>query len=287
VLHHVKSFEHEKLVIENAHFGRMMMIDGVVQLSAVDEFIYHEMMSHVPLLAHGRVERVLIVGGGDCGLAEEVLKHRSVRRVLQVESDPQLVRLARTYLGKVNESVFHDARFQLRIADGADFVTSTDERFDLVLVSSRALNGPMATEAFYRDARGCLRPGGLLLTRLDGPYVEPLRFSAAMKNLATLFPVASCYLVSVPSVLGGPVAVGWASSVLRPDALPVTELVRRYEAASIDMRYYTPELHQASFALPRFLEDAVDVATRGDQTPSSIRMNRMNERRSNQLAESL
>jgi hypothetical protein len=75
--------------------------------------------------------------------------------------------------------------------------------------------------------------------------------------------------------------------VLRPDALPVTELIRRYEAASIDMRYYTPELHQASFALPRFLEDAVDVATRGDQTPSSIRMNRMNERRSNQLAESL
>src|SRR5689334_15325158 len=79
LLHEIKSSQHQKLIIENPHFGRMMVVDGVVQLSSADEFIYHEMMSHVPVLGHGRAERVLIIGGGDCGLAEEILKHESVR----------------------------------------------------------------------------------------------------------------------------------------------------------------------------------------------------------------
>jgi len=278
-LHHVKSSWHEKLIIKNAHFGRMMMIDGMVRLSAADEFIYHEMMSRVPLLAHGRVERVLIVGGGDCGLAEEVLKQRSVRRLVQVESDPQWVRLSRTYSDGVNASVFRDRRFQLHLGEGADFVSSTDERFDLILVDSHALNLPLSTEAFYRNARGCLKPGGLLIVRLGAPFIEPLRFSTAMKHLATMFTVVSCYLVAVPSLIGGPVAIGWASNVLRSEAPPLDELIRRHDAARIETRYYTPELHKASFALPRYLKDVVDAATLGDHLPSSPKTTRMSCRK--------
>ncbi len=270
VLYQARSAAHEKLVFDNPQFGRMMLMDGVVQLSSADEFIYHEMMSHVPVLAHGAVERVLIVGGGDCGLAEEVLKHRSVRRVVQVEIDPQVVKLARTYFHDMSSAVFRDRRFQLRIADGAKFVAATSERFDLILIDSTDPGGeslPLFGEAFYRHARGCLRSGGLLIAQLGVPFLQPAHFAGAMRRLATLFPAVSCYLVPVPCVFGGPLAFGWASGALRPDSASLETLTERFAAAHIETRYYTPEVHRAAFALPRFMQDAVDGATRPEPLP--------------------
>jgi spermidine synthase len=105
----VKSAAHEKLVIDHDHFGRMMMVDGAVRWSTADAFVHHEMMSHVPLFAHGQVERVLIVGGGDFGIAAEVLEHPGVSRLVQVEGDPQLVKLAQAYFPQITGSVFGDA----------------------------------------------------------------------------------------------------------------------------------------------------------------------------------
>jgi spermidine synthase len=261
----VKSSAHEKVVIDNAHFGRMMMIDGVVQLSSADAFIYHEMMSHVPLLAHGHVERVLIIGGGDCGLAMEVLRHPGVRKVVQVEIDPQVVKLAQTYFADLNGPVFRDRRFRLHIRDGAEFVATTDERFDLILVDSTDPGGvslPLFTENFYRDARGCLRPGGLLIAQLGVPFLQAQAFQAAMTRLASVFPLVSCYLVPVPCIFGGPLAFGWASSTLSSDGPGVDVLAARYATSRIAARYYTPELHRASFALPRCIGDVVERATR-------------------------
>jgi len=267
VIDRVKSAAHETLVIDNARFGHMMMIDGAVRLSSADEFVIHEMMSHVPLLAHGHVERVLIVGGGDCGLAEEVLKHQDVRALVQVESDPLIVKLARAYFAGINTSVFSDSRFQLHIADGAEFVASTEERFDLILVD---LAEPGCTslsplsESFFRNARGCLRSGGLLITRLGVPFLEPLAFPAAMKRLSSVFAEVAPYLVPVPSIFGGPVAIGWASNVLRSDAPGPDVLAARFADAGIQTHYYTPEVHRSSFVLPRYIGEAVSAATRPD-----------------------
>jgi spermidine synthase len=267
VLHQVKSSAHEKLVMANAHFGRMMMIDGVVQLSAADEFIDREMMSHVPMLAHGAVERVLIVGGGDCGLAEEVLKHSGVRTLVQIEIDPQVVKLSQTYFSHINRPVFRDPRFVLRIGDGAEFVAATDERFDLILVDAADPEGgglPLFTEAFYRNARGCLAPGGVLIAKIGVPFLQPLHFVSCLTRLSRLFPHVAPYLVPVPHVFGGPVAFAWASSVSSPNGPGLQVLRERYEAAAIDTRYYTPEIHEAAFVLPRFIRTAVDRAIRPD-----------------------
>lgn len=272
LLYQVKSTAHEKRIIDNAHFGRMMMIDGAVQFSSADAFIYHEMMSHVALLAHGDVERVLIVGGGDGGLAAEVLKHQIVRRLVQVESDPQVVRLAGAYFAGMNASAFSDGRFHLHIGDGAGFVATTDERFDLILVASTGSSGvslPLFSEAFYRHARGCLKPGGLLIAHLGVPFLQALAFPAALKRLATVFPEVSCYLVPVPCLFGGPLAFGWASSALSADSAQLDVLIARYIAARLETRYYTPEVHRAAFALPRYLKDALLAATRPhEENPS-------------------
>jgi spermidine synthase len=261
----VKSSLHEKVVIDNAHFGRMMMIDGAVQLSSADAFVYHEMMSHVPLLAHGRAERVLIVGGGDCGLAAEVLRHRSVRKVVQIEIDPQVVKLARRYFADMNAAVFSDRRFRLTIGDGADFVARTDERFDLILVDSTDPGGvsmPLFTETFYRNARGCLKPGGLLIAQIGVPFLQAQAFQGALERLAAVFPLVSCYLVPVPCIFGGPLAFGWASSTVSWDGPGLDVLTARHAASRIATRYYTPEVHRASFALPGCVRDVVNAATR-------------------------
>jgi spermidine synthase len=268
LLYQVKSTAHEKLIIQNPQFGRMMMVDGVVQVSSADEFIYHEMLSHVPLLAHGRVERVLVLGGAGGGLAKEVLKHRNVRRVLQVESDPQLVRLANTYFGAPPAGASGDRRLQLRIEDAAKFVAATNERFDLILVDSRnprAGSLPLFSDSFFRNARGCLRPGGVLVAQIGVPFLEPVVFATIMRRSSRLFPVVACYLVPVPSVFGGPLALVWASSALGPDSVGLNELVSRFAAAKIETRYYTPEVHRAAFALPRYVQDAVDSVTRPER----------------------
>jgi len=271
VVDRASSGSHETLVIDNAYFGRMMMIDDAVALSSADEFIYHEMMSHVPLLAHGQVERVLIVGGRDCGLAEEVLKHHGVRTLVQVDADPSIVKLAQSYFAGINASVFQDERFQLRDVNGIEFVTSTDELFDLILVDLTEPGGTSPTpltEAFFRSVRGCLKSGGLVVARLAIPFLQPLAFSSAMSRLSAVFPVASAYLVPVPSVFGGPVAIGWASNVLEPGQPGPDVLAARFVSAGIETFYYTPEVHRASFALPRHIKHAVSAAAKYDQEDS-------------------
>lgn len=274
IVDRVRNGAGESLVIDNAHFGRLLMVDGALRSSSADEFIYHEMMSHLPLLAHGRAERVLIVGGADFGLAEEVLKHRGVRTLVQVEPDRLTSKLARAYLGGVNAPVFEDSRFELRAIEGAGFLATTDERFDVILVDMPEPGGMRVsglTREFFRHARGCLAPGGLLITRLGVPFLEPLAFSAAMRHQAAAFPVVSAYLVPMPSTFGGPVAMGWASNSLSPDAPVLEVLAARFADAYLGTHYYTPELHRASFALPQYLRNAISAATRPDEDEKVVK----------------
>src|SRR3546814_448182 len=124
--------EHQRLeLFENGSFGRVLTLDGVVQTTERDEFIYHEMLAHLPILAHGAAKKVLIIGGGDGGLLEEVLKHRSIEKVTQVEIDAGVVDFARQYLASICRDAFDDPRLELVIADGVDFVSSCAERYDL------------------------------------------------------------------------------------------------------------------------------------------------------------
>jgi spermidine synthase len=265
VLHLERSGDHELALIENDVFGRVLLLDGAVQLTSKDEFIYHEMMAHVPILAHGAARDVLIVGGGDCGLAEEVLKHASVRRVVQVEIDAAVVELARRHFATVNAPVFADPRFDLVIDDGAAYARESLERFDVILVDSTDPVGPGAvlfTREFYGHLRARLAPGGVLVTQNGVPFVQAAEFSAAMANLAATFRHVACYLISVPTYFGGHMALGWSGEDEAACRVDLAVLESRYAAAGLQTRYYTPSVHQASFVLPRFIEDALVVAVK-------------------------
>ena len=158
-VHYDSKTDHQRLVVfENETFGRVLTLDNVVQTTERDEFIYHEMLAHLPVLAHGSVRKVLIVGGGDGGMLEEVLKHRGVEKVTQVEIDAGVIDFSKRYLSSICKDAFDDPRLDLVIADGVDFVASCEERYDIAIVDSTDPIGPgevLFTDTFYGKAKAC------------------------------------------------------------------------------------------------------------------------------------
>ncbi len=257
VLHETRTRHQHLVLFENRRFGKMLMLDGATQVTAKDEFIYHEMMSHVPILAHGRAREVLIVGGGDCGIAEEVLKHRAVRRVTQVEIDPAVVEFARRHFPEFTRPVFADRRFESVIGDGMDFVAATPRRFDVIIVDSTDPQGPGAvlfSRKFYRACKRCLMPGGTLVTQSGVPMLQPKELVTSLRHLRTLFRDATCFVAAVPTYVGGHMAMGYASDDRRHCAATEQTIAARYrQAGRFATRYWTPAVHKAAFALPRFI----------------------------------
>lgn len=249
--------EHQRLrVFENARFGRVLTLDGVVQTTEGDEFIYHEMLAHVPILAHGAARRVLIIGGGDGGMAREVLRHRSVERVTMVEIDAGVVEFSKQYLPSLSAGAFDDPRLDLVIADGAAYIAEPGERFDVIIVDSTDPIGPgevLFTDTFYGRARERLAEGGILVTQNGVPFLQGEELTNTLRALEALFRDATCYLATIPTYAGGPMAFGWGTDGTAR-ATELSELRRRAEASGIDFRYYTPEVHQAAFALPGYVE---------------------------------
>jgi spermidine synthase len=259
--------EHQHLVLFEHHFfGKMLMLDGATQISKRDEFIYQEMMSHVPVFAHGKAEDVLIVGGGDCGIAEEVLKHKTVKRLTQVEIDPAVIAFAKEHFPEFTEPVFADRRFESIIDDGAKYVAKTDRRFDVIIVDSTDPIGPgkiLFGGKFYAACRRCMKPGGVLVTQNGVPFFQNNELTATMLKFRRLFADASCYVAAIPVYVGGHMAMGIASDDKRLRRHSAETIAERYrKAGSFTTKYWTPEVHVAAFAQPRFIADLVAKADR-------------------------
>ncbi len=258
--------EHQHLVVaESKRFGRMFTLDGVTQLTMADEFVYHEMLAHVPILAHGAARDIAIIGGGDGGLVEEVLKHPTVERVTIAELDAGVIDFARTHLGDLSHGALDDPRVEIVLGDGADFVATTDRRFDVIVVDSTDPIGPGAalfTAEFYGNCKRVLRPGGVLVTQNGVPFFQPDELQSTMRIFDGLFADATCYLGVVPTYVGGFMAFGWGTDDAGLRTVPLSTLLGRFDAAGLETRYYTPELHLASFALPRFIGEIVEGARR-------------------------
>ena len=253
--------EHQRLVIfENATFGRSMSLDGVTQTTESDEFIYHEMLAHLPILAHGAVRRVLIIGGGDGGMLEEVLKHRSVETATMVDIDDTVIELSKQHLRSICREAFEDPRAQVVIADGKVFLREAEGRYDVIIVDSTDPIGPgeaLFTEEFYQDCKRCLNDGGILVTQNGVPFLQGPELRSTMAIFKTIFADTTCYLATVPTYVGGPMAFGWGSDDTALRETPVETLRARYEAAGLATRYYTPEVHKAAFALPGYVAEMV------------------------------
>ena len=250
--------EHQRLrVFRNPTFGRILTLDGVVQVTEGDEFIYHEMMTHVPVLAHGAAKRILIIGGGDGGMAREALRHKTVEHVTMVEIDAGVVEFSKTYMPAISDGAFDDPRLDLQIADGAEFVRRDLPGYDVIIVDSTDPIGPgevLFTDTFYGQAHRLLNEGGILVTQNGVPFLQGQELTNTMRAFKALFPDWTCYMATIPTDAGGPMAFGWGCKG-EARATPLGALAQRFKKADITPRYYTPEVHVAAFALPRYVLD--------------------------------
>jgi spermidine synthase len=260
VLHEVKTAHQHLVIFTNATWGTVLMLDGVCQLTTRDEFIYHEMMAHVPLMALERPRRVLVVGGGDGGVLREVLKHPSMEKATLCEIDRAVIDLSLKHFPEIAGGAFDDKRAEVVIADGLKYVAETEERFDAIIVDSSEPIGPSAvlhTRAFFADCKRALKPGGVLITQNGLPFLFPEHLAETSAIFASLFKATSPYLCTQPCYFGGPFALNLASDDRDLLEVPEATLARRMGKRGIAACYYTPAVHRAAFALPAYVHAAI------------------------------
>ena len=265
ILHEIKT-EHQHLVIfENKFWGKVLILDGVFQLTTRDEFIYHEMMAHVPLMALERPRKVLIVGGGDGGILREVLKHPSVQAATLVEIDREVIDTSIKYYPEIGKAAFANKRANIVIADGLKFVADTKEKFDAIIVDSSEPMGPSAvlhSKRFFTDCRNALKSGGIFVTQNSLPFHTPEHLTDTSRSLSSLYRHVAPYICTQPCYFGGEFCISWASNDDKHLQVAAATLRRRATRRGIKTRYWTPEFQVGAFALPGYMQDIVDKAVK-------------------------
>lgn len=263
LLHEVRT-EHQHLVIfENERMGRVMALDGVIQTTEADEFIYHEMLTHVPLFAHGQAKRVLIIGGGDGGILREVARHPEVEHITMVEIDGTVVEMCKTFLPNHSNGAFSDPRLNLVIDDGMRFVSTTQERYDVIISDSTDPIGPgevLFSESFYQACHRILNQGGIMVAQNGTPFMQLDEVKTTAQRMRDLFTDWHFYQTAVPTYIGGVMTFAWGAGDTQYRQLSAEVLRQRFVKSGIQTRYYTPELQAGAFALPQYVLEAVGKA---------------------------
>ena len=256
---------HQRVEVhESDSFGRLLVLDGSFNVSEKDEFFYHENLVHVPACTHPRPAKALIIGGGDGGAAEELLKHASISSVTLVEIDQAVVDVARAYLQAIHRGVISAStghpKLRLHIADGFDFIKSSTDRYDLIILDLTDPGGPstpLYTPDFYQACAARLNPGGLLGLHIASPFAQATRIIDGLAALSSAFSIVRPYMVTVP-LSGGPWMMACASNTLDPAMLAATAVDARLSARGIDdLQFYNGSTHVAAMALPNYLRVAL------------------------------
>lgn len=252
-LHSEKSQYQDILVVETPQFGRLLALDGFVQTTDVDEFIYHEMLAHVPLFTHPDPRRVLVIGGGDGGIVREAVKHSGVREVHLVEIDGQVIETCRKFFPSISCEL-DNPRVKVHVEDGIEFVKNVKDPYDVVIIDSSEPVGPgigLFTKEFYGSVSRALAPDGLMVAQTESPFYNQDVIKMAWSGISATFPIARLYLAAVPTYPSGLWSLTMGSKKYNP--LDVHD--GRFQG--IATRYYTPDVHRAAFSLPRFVEELV------------------------------
>jgi spermidine synthase len=247
-------------VHETAQFGKLFRLDGHFMTSEKDEFFYHENLVHLPAITHPQPTSALVVGGGDGGSAEELLKHPSIKTVTLCEIDLAVVDISRKYLQSVHRGAFDDARLTLKIEDGFAFVRNATEKFDLIILDLTDAGGPSAalyTQEFYRACLARLSPTGAMTLHVASPIAHPGRVRETLANLRSVFTIVTPYLTSVP-LYGGMWMMACCSASLDPKGMSILAVDRRIAQRGIrNLQYYNGDMHRAALAFPNFVRALV------------------------------
>ncbi|HET7635527.1 MAG TPA: polyamine aminopropyltransferase [Burkholderiales bacterium] len=250
-------------VVDTPRFGRMLLLDGIVMTSERDEFFYHENIVHPAAIAHPEPRQALVIGGGDGGSSEELLKHNTIERVVLAEIDAGVIGAARKYLQTVHRGAFDDPRLEVRIGDGRAFVESAQQRFDLIVLDLTDPVGPSAalyTREFYAACAAILGERGVLSLHVESPVSQPQHFNRIIRTLQAVFPIVRPYLVYIP-LYGTWWGMATASRGTDPLGISGDEVRQRLAARGVaDLQFYNDDTHRALFALPNFARSALAEA---------------------------
>jgi spermidine synthase len=255
----VQSAFQDIVIFDSYRHGRVMVLDGCIQITERDEFVYQEMLAHVPLLAHGDARHVLIIGAGDGGVLRRVLQHRTVQRAVMVEIDGEVIRLSKEFLPGIGGEAWNDPRAEIIVGDGIDYVKrAPDSSFDVIIVDSTdpiGVGEVLFTDEFYENCARVLTGRGLVVNQCGVPFMQADELRETSARRGTFFPHVSAYVASVPTYVGGLMTLGIAAKSDDIGRQSVSEIAARAETAGIlgTTEYWTPEIHAGSFHLPPYI----------------------------------
>jgi spermidine synthase len=251
---HTEQTEFQKLeVVETEEFGNMLFLDGMVMTSQKDEFVYHEMMAHVPLFTHPKPEYVLVVGGGDGGVIREVLKHPSVKKVTLAEIDGKVIEYSKKYLPEIAGKL-DDPRVEVKVGDGFMHIAQSENQYDCIMVDSTEPVGPavnLFTKGFYAGISKALKEDGVFVAQTDNPWFKADLIKNVYHDVKEIFPITRLYTANIPTYPSGL----WTFTIGSKKYDPIEVSDDRF--FDLDSKYYTKEIHKAAFALPKFVSEII------------------------------
>jgi spermidine synthase len=253
-LHTEKSEYQEIAVIETAQFGRMLVLDGTVQTTVKDEFVYHEMIVHVPLNTHKNPENVLVIGGGDGGAIREIVRHNSVKKAVLAEIDRKVVEISKKFLPEISCSLNND-NVEVCITDGIEYVKEHKAMFDVVIVDSTDPIGPatgLFAVDFYMSVHECLKDDGIFVAQTESPFLHGDLIKRVFKDISLIFPVTRLYTCPIPTYPSGYWSFTLGSKLYDP---LITDLA---SIPVLDTKYYSQGIHRSSFVLPSFVKKLIE-----------------------------
>lgn len=253
-LHVERSKFQDIALLETPQFGRMLVLDNAIQTTIEDEFIYHEMIAHVPLFTHPNPQKVAVIGGGDGGAIREIIKHPSVEKAYLVEIDEKVIEVSKKYLPEIS-CALEDERAEVLVEDGIKFIKEHKGEFDVIMVDSTDPVGPavgLFTKEFYQSIFDALKEDGLFVAQTESPFFNKAFITRVFKDINSIFPIAKPYLYSVPTYPSGLWSFTMGSKKYDPLNIPSGRII------DLDTKYYCDEIHKAAFALPRFVKRLVE-----------------------------
>ncbi|MDF2891478.1 MAG: spermidine synthase [Clostridia bacterium] len=252
---HTEKTEYQDLaILDTYEFGRMLVLDGIVQTTVRDEFVYHEMISHVPLFTHENPKQVLVIGGGDGGVIREVLKHPSVERAVLCEIDKRVVDLSVEYLPEISCGL-KDKKAEVFIGDGIKYVLEHKNEFDLIVVDSTDPFGAaegLFNKSFYQSLYECLKEDGIFVAQTETPFYLPEVVKKVYQDIKNNFPITRLYMAAIPTYPG----VYWSFTMGSKKYDPLTANINKIP--EMNTKYYHRDLHQACFVLPKYVKDLLE-----------------------------
>ena len=251
---HTEQTDFQKLeMAETEEFGNMLFLDGMVMTSEKDEFVYHEMVAHVPLSTHPNPEHVLVVGGGDGGVIREILKHPSVKKATLVDIDGKVIEYSKKFLPSIAGKL-DDPRVEVKVDDGFMYIAQSENEYDVIMVDSTEPVGPavnLFTKGFYAGIANALKEDGIFVAQTDNPWFTPELITNVQRDVKEIFPITKLYLANIPTYPSGL----WTFTIGSKKYDPLEVEDSRF--FDIETKYYTKDIHKAAFVLPKFVSDLI------------------------------